>query len=79
MHDWGKRLNAHGLRLDPHSTVVDQQISINFDSFWTQSSMRTDAVTDYDIVLLSRNTKEYGRNMRQKMKGETAFSLRHTE
>lgn len=79
MHDWGKRLNAHGLRLDLLSTVVNKQISVNLDSFWTQSSMRTDAVTDYDIVLLSRNSKECGRNMRQKIKGEGAFLLCHTE
>lgn len=78
-HDGGKRLNAHGLRLDSLSTLVNQQISINFDHFWTQSSKRTDAVTDYIIVLLSRNTKEYGRNMRQKMKGGNAFLLCHTE
>lgn len=37
-------------RVDPQSTIVNQQISISFDSFWSQPSMKTDAVIDCDIV-----------------------------
>jgi len=32
------------------SAVVNQQIAISFDSFWTQPSVKTDAVIDCDIV-----------------------------
>lgn len=50
MHDRGKRLNADGPRVDPQPIVVNQQISISFDSFCTKPSMKTDAVIGCDTV-----------------------------